>query len=130
MALTSDASREGWEVTLRCLPTMGQRRDHLFHMHFNCLEMLSVFQALKHLLPSSKRSLCVSENRKHIGGLLYQPLGGLNPHTLCWLVEQILLLLTQPAPFGLDVMVQTWLRLCLYGFPLIALLLEVHERVH
>lgn len=70
MALTSEAVCEGWEATLRGLPTLGQRRDHLLHMHIDCWEMLSVFHALKHLFPSNKRSPCVSENRQHIGGLL------------------------------------------------------------
>ncbi len=37
--------------------------------------------------------------------------------------------LTHPAPPGLDAMVQTWTRLCLYAFPPIALLLGVLARV-
>ncbi|KAI2644186.1 enzymatic polyprotein [Labeo rohita] len=37
--------------------------------------------------------------------------------------------LTHPAPLGLDAMVQTWQRLRLYAFPLIALLPGVLERV-
>ncbi len=37
--------------------------------------------------------------------------------------------LTHPAPLGLEAMVQTWPRIRLYAFPLIALLPEVLERV-
>ncbi|KAL0172227.1 hypothetical protein M9458_032538, partial [Cirrhinus mrigala] len=37
--------------------------------------------------------------------------------------------LNHPAPLGLDAMVQTWPRLCLYAFPPIALLPGVLERV-
>ncbi len=37
--------------------------------------------------------------------------------------------LTLPAPWGLDAMVQTWTRFCLYAFPPIALLLGVLARV-
>ncbi|KAI2645393.1 Sialin [Labeo rohita] len=37
--------------------------------------------------------------------------------------------LAHPAPLGLDAMVQTWPRLCLYAFPPIALLPEVLKRI-
>ncbi|KAK3535012.1 hypothetical protein QTP70_001970 [Hemibagrus guttatus] len=38
--------------------------------------------------------------------------------------------LSHPAPLGLDALVQTWPRLCLYAFPPVALLPEVLARVH
>lgn len=91
LALTSDASRKGWGATLRGLPASGQWRDHHLHMHINCLEMLAVFQALRHFFPQVRghHVLVKTDNTSVVSYINHQ--GGLNSRPLCRLAKQILL---------------------------------------
>ncbi|KAI2645044.1 ORF V: Enzymatic polyprotein [Labeo rohita] len=176
----------------------GLWRGHQLSWHINCLEMLPVFQALKHFLPDLRdRHVLVRTNNtavvsyiNHQGGLRSRPLYKLAHQILVWSRGKLLSLravylpgylnvgadilsrqgprpgewmlhpevvkqiwrvfgpaqvdlfairentqcplwysLVHPAPLGLDAMVQTWPRLRLYAFPLIALLPRVLERV-
>ncbi|KAL0151251.1 hypothetical protein M9458_053442 [Cirrhinus mrigala] len=121
------------------------------HMAHHCLEMLAMFQTLKHVLPDLRGHHVLV----HTGGLLHQSPRRLAHQILFssypWASQQgprpgewrlhpevVELIRTQfgqaqvdlfgtqetlhhPAPLGLDAMLQTWPRLCLYAFPPIAL---------
>ncbi len=48
--LVTDASLMGWEAIVSGRSARGLWRDHHLSWYINCLEMLAVFQALKHFL--------------------------------------------------------------------------------
>jgi len=47
---TTDASHIGWEAFISSHPAQDLWQDHRLSWHINCLEMLTLFQALKHFL--------------------------------------------------------------------------------
>ncbi len=103
--LATDTSLTGWGAAMDGHPARGLWSCRHLTRYINCLKMLAVFWALKNFLPVLRDHhvlVCTS-------GLWYS--------------------LTHPVLLGLDAMVQTWLRLRLYDFPLIALLPEVLARV-
>ena len=72
-------------------PAQGLRGDHHRLWHINCLEMLAVFQALKHFLPDLRghHVLVRTDNTSVVSYINHQ--GGLRSRPLYKLARQILL---------------------------------------
>ncbi len=84
--LTTDSSLTGWGMVMSGHTACGLLSGRNLTWHFNCLEMLAVFRALKFFLPDMRDA-----HWQHIGGLLYQPPGGLRSRPLHKLENLILL---------------------------------------
>ncbi|CAM4654716.1 unnamed protein product [Leuciscus chuanchicus] len=138
--LTTDASLTGWGAILEGRSSQGLWEDHHRSWHINHLEMLAVFRALRSFITDlradtlSRQGPRPGEWRLHPEAveLIWREFGQAQvdlfasretSHGPLWFS------LTHPAPLGLDAMVQTWPRLCLYAFPPVALLPGVLERV-
>ncbi|XDV44749.1 hypothetical protein PO909_012989 [Leuciscus waleckii] len=100
VTLTTDASLTGWGAIMSGRSAQGLWQDHHLLWHINCLEMLAVFQALKHFLPdlSGHHVLVPSDNTSvvsyinHKGGLHSRPLYKLARQILLWARGKLLLL--------------------------------------
>ncbi|KAL0201989.1 hypothetical protein M9458_000007, partial [Cirrhinus mrigala] len=119
VTLATDASLTGWGAVMSGHPACGLWSDHHLTWHINCLEMLAVFQGLKHFLPEVVKQIW------RVFGPAQVDLFATRDNAQCPLWYS----LVHPAPLGLDAMVRTWPRLRLYAFPPIALLPGVLERV-
>jgi len=89
--LTTDASLTGWGAIMSGRPAQGLWGDHHRLWHINCLEMLAVFQALKHFLPDLRghHVLVRTDNTSVVSYINHQ--GGLRSRPLYKLARQILL---------------------------------------
>lgn len=89
--LTTDASLTGWGAIMSGRPAQGLWEDHHRLWHINCLEMLAVFQALKHFLPDLRghHVLVRTDNTSVVSYINHQ--GGLRSRPLYRLARQILL---------------------------------------
>ncbi|KAI2647902.1 Transposon Ty3-G Gag-Pol polyprotein [Labeo rohita] len=82
VTLATDASLTGWGAVMSGHTARGLWRGHQLTWHINCLEMLAVFQALKHFLPDLRDrhvlvrtdSTSVVSYINHQGGLRSRPL--------------------------------------------------------
>ncbi len=87
-----DASLTSWGAVVSCHPARGLWRGHHLAWHINGLEMLAVFQALKHFLPDPRdhHVLVRTDNTavvsyiNHQGGLWFHPLYRLSHQILVW----------------------------------------------
>ncbi|XP_077061833.1 uncharacterized protein LOC143714498 [Siphateles boraxobius] len=91
ITLTTDASLTGWGAVMSGRPAQGLWQDHHLSWHINCLEMLAVFQALKHFLTDLRghHVLVQSDNTSVVSYINHQ--GGLRSRRLYKLARQILL---------------------------------------
>ncbi|KAI2655577.1 Transposon Ty3-G Gag-Pol polyprotein [Labeo rohita] len=92
VTLATDASLTGWGAVMSGHTARGLWRGHQLTWHINCLEMLAVFQALKHFLPDlrDRHVLVRTDNTavvsyiNHQGGLRSRPLYKLAHQILVW----------------------------------------------
>ncbi|KAI2657596.1 Transposon Ty3-G Gag-Pol polyprotein [Labeo rohita] len=92
VTLAADASLTGWGAVMSGHTARGLWRGHQLTWHINCLEMLAVFQALKHFLPDlrDRHVLVRTDNTavvsyiNHQGGLRSRPLYKLAHQILVW----------------------------------------------
>ncbi|KAI2663377.1 Transposon Ty3-G Gag-Pol polyprotein [Labeo rohita] len=92
VTLATDASLTGWGAVMSGHTARGLWRGHQLTWHINCLEMLAVFQALKHFLPDLRDrhvlvrtdSTSVVSYINHQGGLRSRPLYKLAHQILVW----------------------------------------------
>ncbi|KAJ8002107.1 hypothetical protein DPEC_G00176370 [Dallia pectoralis] len=102
VTLTTDASLTGWGAIMSGRPAQGLWRGHQLSWHINWLEMLAVYQALKHFLPDLRghHVLVRSDNTSvvfyinHQGGLRSRPLYNLARQVLLWFHGKLLSLRT------------------------------------
>ncbi|KAL0161017.1 hypothetical protein M9458_044742, partial [Cirrhinus mrigala] len=87
VTLATDASLTGWGAVMSGHTARGLWRGHQLTWHINCLEMLAVFQALKHFLPD-RNVLVRTDNTTVVSYINHQ--GGLRSRPLYKLVHQIL----------------------------------------
>ncbi len=91
VTLTTDASLTGWGVVMSGRSAQGLWEGPHLMWHINCLEMLAVFQALKHFLPDlrDQQVLVRTDNTSVVSYVNHQR--GLRSHPLYRLARQILL---------------------------------------
>ncbi|KAL0173474.1 hypothetical protein M9458_029442, partial [Cirrhinus mrigala] len=98
VTLATDASLTGWGAVMNGNPARGLWSGHQLTWHINCLEMLAVFQALKHFLPDlrDRHVLVRTDNTSvvsyinHQGGLRSRPLYKLAHQILVWSQDKLL----------------------------------------
>ncbi|KAL0199702.1 hypothetical protein M9458_002889, partial [Cirrhinus mrigala] len=98
VTLATDASLTGWGAVMNGHPARGLWSGHQLTWHINCLEMLAVFQALKHFLPDlrDRHVLVRTDNTSvvsyinHQGGLRSRPLYKLAHQILVWSRDKLL----------------------------------------
>ncbi|KAL0196189.1 hypothetical protein M9458_009761, partial [Cirrhinus mrigala] len=98
VTLATDASLTGWGAVMNGHPARGLWSGHQLTWHINCLEMLAVFQALKHFLPDlrDRHVLVRTDNTSvvsyinHQGGLRSRPLYKLAHQILVWSQDKLL----------------------------------------
>ncbi|KAL0183550.1 hypothetical protein M9458_019246, partial [Cirrhinus mrigala] len=90
VTLATDASLTGWGAVMSGHTARGLWRGHQLTWHINCLEMLAVFQALKHFLPDlrDRHVLVRTDNTSVVSYINHQ--GGLGSRPLYKLAHQIL----------------------------------------
>ncbi len=90
-SLTTDASLTGWGVVMSGRSAQGLWEGPHLMWHINCLEILAVFQALKHFLPDlrDQQVLVRTDNTSVVSYVNHQR--GLRSHPLYRLARQILL---------------------------------------
>ncbi|KAI2655442.1 ORF V: Enzymatic polyprotein [Labeo rohita] len=90
VTLATDASLTGWGAVMSGHTARGLWRGHQLTWHINCLEMLAVFQALKHFLPDlrDRHVLVRTDNTAVVSFINHQ--GGLHSRPLYKLAHQIL----------------------------------------
>ncbi|KAI2664621.1 Transposon Ty3-G Gag-Pol polyprotein [Labeo rohita] len=90
VTLATDASLTGWGAVMSGHTARGLWRGHQLTWHINCLEMLAVFQALKHFLPDlrDRHVLVRTDNTSVVSYINHQ--GGLRSRPLYKLAHQIL----------------------------------------
>jgi hypothetical protein len=89
--LTTDASLTGWGAVMSGRPAQGLWQDHHLSWHINCLEMLAVFQALKHFLADLRgHHVLVQSNNTSVVSYINRQ-GGLRSRRLYKLARQVLL---------------------------------------
>ncbi|KAI2645311.1 Transposon Ty3-G Gag-Pol polyprotein [Labeo rohita] len=89
VTLATDASLTGWGAVMSGHTARGLWRGHQLTWHINCLEMLAVFQALKHFLPDlrDRHVLVRTDNTavvSYINSLRSRPLYKLAHQILVW----------------------------------------------
>ncbi|KAI2668217.1 ORF V: Enzymatic polyprotein [Labeo rohita] len=92
VTLATDASLTGWGAVMSGHPARGLWSGRHLSWHINCLEMLAVFQGLKHFLPDlrDRHVLVRTDNTavvsyiNHQGGLRSRPLYKLAHQILVW----------------------------------------------
>ncbi|KAL0157249.1 hypothetical protein M9458_048495, partial [Cirrhinus mrigala] len=98
VTLATDASLTGWGAVMSGHPARGLWSGRQLTWHINCLEMLAVFQALKHFLPDlrDRHVLVRTDNTSvvsyinHQGGLRSRPLYKLAHQILVWSQDKLL----------------------------------------
>ncbi|KAI2667130.1 Transposon Ty3-G Gag-Pol polyprotein [Labeo rohita] len=111
VTLATDASLTGWGAVMSGHTARGLWRGHQLTWHINYLEMLAVFQALKHFLPDlrDRHVLVRTDNTavvsyiNHQGGLHSRPLYKLAHQILVWSQGKLLLLRAVYLPGYLNV---------------------------
>ncbi|KAI2660091.1 Transposon Ty3-G Gag-Pol polyprotein [Labeo rohita] len=111
VTLATDASLTGWRAVMSGHTARGLWRGHQLTWHINCLEMLAVFQALKHFLPDlrDRHVLVRTDNTSvvsyinHQGGLRSRPLYKLAHQILVWSRSKLLSLKAVYLPGYLNV---------------------------
>ncbi len=111
VTLATDASLTGWGAVMSGHPARGLWRGHHLAWHINRLEMLAVFQALKHFLPDLRdhHVLVRTDNTavvsyiNHQGGLRSSPLYRLAHQILVWSQGKLLSLRAVYIPGHLNV---------------------------
>ncbi|KAI2647884.1 ORF V: Enzymatic polyprotein [Labeo rohita] len=90
VTLATDASLTGWGAVMSGHTARGLWRGHQLTWHINCLEMLAVFQVLKHFLPDlrDRHVLVRTDNTAVVSYINHQ--GGLRSRPLYKLPHQIL----------------------------------------
>ncbi len=114
VTLTTDASLTGWGAVMSGHSALGLREGPHLMWHINCLEMVAVFQALKHFLPDLRghRVLVRTDNTSVVSYILVDFFVSRETSQCPFWFSR-----THPAPLGLVAMVQTWPSLCMYAFP-------------
>ncbi|KAL0148327.1 hypothetical protein M9458_056389 [Cirrhinus mrigala] len=92
VTLATDASLTGWGAVMDGYPARGLWSGHQLTWHINCLEMLAVFQALKHFLPDlrDRHVLVRTDNTSVVSYINHQ--GGQTPlaeSSLCTWASQL-----------------------------------------
>ncbi|KAI2665856.1 Transposon Ty3-G Gag-Pol polyprotein [Labeo rohita] len=98
VTLVTDPSLTGWGAVMSGHPARGLWSGHQLTWHINCLEILAVFQALKHFLPDlrARHVLVRTDNTtlvsyiNHQGGLGSRPLYKLAHQILVWSQDKLL----------------------------------------
>ncbi|KAL0175478.1 hypothetical protein M9458_027808, partial [Cirrhinus mrigala] len=111
VTLATDASLTGWGAVMSGHPARGLWSGHQLTWHINCLEMLAVFQGLKHFLPDlrDRHVLVRTDNTavvsyiNHQGGLRSRPLYKLAHQILVWSQGKLLSLRAVFVPGYLNV---------------------------
>ncbi|KAI2665262.1 ORF V: Enzymatic polyprotein [Labeo rohita] len=111
VTLTTDASLTGWGAVMSGHTARGLWSGHQLTWHINCLEMMAVFQALKHFLPDLRdhHVLVRTDNTavvsyiNHQGGLRSRPLYKLAHQILVWSQGKLLSLRAVYLPGYLNV---------------------------
>ncbi|KAL0167364.1 hypothetical protein M9458_039208, partial [Cirrhinus mrigala] len=111
VTLATDASLTGWGAVMSGHPARGLWSGHQLTWHINCLEMLAVFQGLKHFLPDlrGRHVLVRTDNTavvsyiNHQGGLRSRPLYKLAHQILVWSQGKLLSLRAVFVPGYLNV---------------------------
>ncbi len=114
VTLTTDASLTGWGAVMSDCSAQGLWEGPHLMWHINCLEMLAVFQALKHFLPDLRghHGLVRTDNTSvvsyinHQGVLLSRPLYRLACQILLWAQGKLLSLRAVYIP-GISIKEQT-----------------------
>ncbi|KAI2658972.1 ORF V: Enzymatic polyprotein [Labeo rohita] len=111
VTLATDASLTGWGAVMSGHPARGLWSGRHLSWHINCLEMLAVFQGLKHFLPDlrDRHVLVRTDNTavvsyiNHQGGLRSRPLYKLAHQILVWSQGKLLSLRAVFVPGYLNV---------------------------
>ncbi len=111
VSLATDASLTGWGAVMRGHPARGLWSGHHLTWHINCMEMLAVFQALKHFLPDLRNhnvlvrtdNTAVVSYINHQGGLCSCPLYKLAHQILVWSQDKFLSLRAVYIPGHLNI---------------------------